>query len=679
MTTDTQLDALARFHGVVTSYVGVDGHSHRPDRDVLVALLRALGVPLDTPARAAALLLEAQRVCLQRRLEPVLVHRIGLPDTATATIPDGTDPDDLCLTLELDDGTVSRRRLGDACGGRRAPRVPRPDPLGQQVRAIPLDLTLVAGGPVPPGRHHLTIEGAGPPQRALLLAAPRCPASPRRLAAFMPLHAIRTDRDWGIGTYTDLARLGSWLSAHGADLFSTLPLYPAFLDPPADPSPYLPVSRLAYNEAFIDPTALPEFAACPEAKAQWSGRLSDEAARLRSSAGVQYEDVARLLRAVLEPMSRCAAEDVPPGRADELRDFACRHPELAAYASFRAAREAGVTGEPEQGTETYHLYCQWAAHDQLRAAGSATLLFADFPVGSHPGGFDPVWSPSSFVEGVSGGSPPDRFFPGGQDWGFRPLHPERIRDDGYRFMSAALKRAFDHAACVRIDHVMGLQRLFMIPDGASGDGAYVEYRVDELHALVALEAHRSDSAVVGEDLGTVPPEVRPRLAREGILRTWVFQFESTEASPLPAPPAECLAALGTHDLPRFASYLWGEDVTQREDAGQLPAADAETERRERAAWRGELLAGLGVDANGTTHDVTLAALDGCLRTLARSAADIALVDLEDLWAEHTRENVPGTGPGGTNWRHRSARTLEEMEHDQEVGRVIASLAAERVS
>ena len=233
---------------------------------------------------------------------------------------------------------------------------------------------------------------------------------------------------------------------------------------------------------------------------------------------------------------------------------------------------------------TYYLYCQWAAQEQLDGGHAVVSSLRRFPGRLASARVRPEWSPVSFVPGVHGGAPPDRFFPLGQDWGFRPLHPERIREDEYRFVSAALARAFRHAACVRLDHVMGLQRLFMIPEGASG-GAYVSYAVEELHALVALEAHRHGTVVVGEDLGTVPEEVRPRMERDRILRTWVFEFETTEACPLPDPPALWLAALDTHDLPRFAAYLWGDDVSEREELGVITAAEAVTEQALRAVWR----------------------------------------------------------------------------------------------
>jgi len=380
-----------------------------------------------------------------------------------------------------------------------------------------------------------------------------------------------------------------------------------------------------------------------------------------------------LKRSVLEPMAHSACR--LPGRRQELQDFGRQHPELVAYARFRAGLERpGPGGEPDPTLVAYHLYTQWAAHEQLENAGSAIGSYADLPIGSHPQGFDPVWSPVSFVSGVHGGSPPDRFFPGGQDWGFHPLQPARIREDGYRFFSAALARAFRHANCLRIDHVMGLQRLFMIPEGCGGQGAYVSYRPDEMHALVSLEASRANAVVVGEDLGTVPDGVRQRMARDGMLRTWVFQFESTADTPLPEPPAASVAALDTHDLPRFGALLWGEDLAENEQGGVLTQAESAAALRDREAWRLHLLEALGVPTLGSTEaEMTARALEGCLTHLAQSNAAILLVDLEELWDERRRQNHPGTGPGEGNWRHRARYTLEAIQEDPAVAGILARL------
>jgi 4-alpha-glucanotransferase len=668
------LAELATFHGVHTSYTDVDGVSRQADPTVLFALLQALGVPLERPEDAAAVLRDQQAGALRRQLEPVVVHRIGRRESVVATLPGGTEPDSVWLTLELEDGTTSRRELTSALTG-FATHERAGD--GRYAR-VEFELDAIGDVAVPAGYHHLTLEGAGFPETALVLAAPDCPDGPRQWGAFLPLHALRSEHDAGIGTYSDLGRLGDWVTSLGGGLVGTLPLYPVFPGPPVDPSPYLPLSRLAYNELFIDPSVLPEYEAAAEdpAPVDSNGRLTAPP----SSSPVEYEKIAAMRRRQLEPLARAVCSGAFPERLRRFTEFSSAHPELAAYARFRADQEgAGRGGASDPSAVSYHLYTQWVAYEQLEAAGRHAGRYADFPVGSHPGGFDPVWSPESFVPDVQGGSPPDRFFAGGQSWGFRPLHPERIREDGYGFFSAALRRAFAHADCLRIDHVMGLERMYVIPAGHSAtDGAYVSYRAEELHAVVALEAHRAESVVVGEDLGTVPAGVRRRMAREHMLRTWVFQFESTAEQPLPQPPPNSLASLGTHDLPRFGAFLWGEDVDERVANGALSADRGEVERTARRRWRHRLFDELGLPADGEPVQVTAQALRGCLRRLAGSDAQILLVDLEELWDERRAQNHPGT-QSLENWSRRAERTFEDFSSDADIGRALSQLTAERAS
>ncbi|HWF14892.1 MAG TPA: 4-alpha-glucanotransferase [Acidimicrobiales bacterium] len=669
----SELATLAARHRVHTRYTDVDGVTKNAADEVLVGLLQALDVPVRGPVDAGAVLRDERRAAVHRRLEPVLVYRLARPEPVAATLPAATDPQDVWLTLELEDGTTRRDTLANI--ETRAEGVTAVEGVRYVRHAV--DLGALVIDPLPAGYHRVTLEGAGPSASALVLAAPDCPATVRSSVAFLPLHAVRSNDDWGSGSYTDLGRLGRWVSDQGVGLLGTLPLYPSFLDTePADPSPYLPVSRLAYNELFIDPTGLPELAVTPESRHMLDAdgfrtRLS----ALHASRLVEYEEVARLKRQVLEPMARTVYDGRFPDRLRQLRQFAQAHPELVAYARFRAAREQARTAHPgdeaSAALTAYYLYCQWAAAQQLSSAGAAVGLYADFPIGSHPDGFDPHWSPPSFMSGVQGGAPPDRFFSEGQAWGFRPLHPQRMREDGYRYLIAALDRAFVHAECLRIDHVMGLERLYMIPQGFSArEGTYVSYPADELHALVCIGAARRGSTVVGEDLGTVPESVRRRMARDKMLRTWVFQFESTVAEPLPEPPRRALAALGTHDLPTFAAFLWGDDITERERSGVLSPDAATAAREERAEWRSRLLGklGLGTGAGAPSEraGLTFQALEGCLAHLARGPAELVLVDLEDIWDERAAQNHPGTGPGAGNWRRRSARSLEEIRQDPDV-------------
>jgi 4-alpha-glucanotransferase len=665
------LAELAGRYGVQTSFVGTDGRVHPAEDAVVLAILAALGAPIASGADVADALAAGGRAQEANPLEPVLAHRVGSVASAEVTLPARVDPRDVWCTVALEDGQARRQRLTDTVTAMHAIREVGGTPENRYRFGLDQDGT----GPIGPGYHRLIVEWPGARASALLIAAPRCPPASRGWGLFLPLHALRTEQDWGVGSYADMAELGEWAGETGASMLGALPLYPAFLDPPADPSPYLPVSRLAYNEVFVDPTVLPELAAAPEARRLLGAdEFRRQLAAAHHSTLVDYETVARLRRQVLTPM----AEALLAGTSERRVAFCAwvdAHPELLAYARFRAAgdrlgHQPGVEARPladgpaAEPTLGYHLYAQWVAAEQLTTAATAVPLYADLPIGVHPDGFDPVWAPGAFVRGVHGGAPPDAFFSGGQDWAFPPLHPEQIRDDGYHYFIGVLRRAFRHAAYLRVDHIMGLQRLYWIPEGFDArHGAYVSYRAEELHAVVALEAYRAGAVVVGEDLGTVPDGVRSRMAADRMLRSWVLQFESSGADPLPPAPSGVLASWGTHDLPRFAAYLWGDDIGEKEQEGQLSTTDAAAERTGRDLWRAALLRALGIDSGRDKSGVTALALRGCLLHLASGAADLVVIDLEDLWGEREPQNRPGTGVGAANWRRRGVRTLSEARRD----------------
>jgi 4-alpha-glucanotransferase len=661
---------LASLYGVATSYVGEDDAVHEAPHEVVLSILRTLGVTIDHPRDAPVARRARQLETAQRILEPVIVLRDDQPTDIVISIPERVESTTLWLTFEFEDGTTRHDRLPENAATLHTTL----DLGGERFRQYRIQLAK-HGVNIPFGYHSLTVEVGSASNLttsspSLLICAPRCPQPSRGWGVFMPLHALRTKHDWGVGSYHDMAVLGEWAKSHGASMMGALPLYPTYLDRPIDPSPYRPVSRLAYNEIYISPETLPEFEQSDLAREiANSPEFQTRLRATRASTRVEYEEVALLRRRVLEPMAESLLQN-SSRRRHEFDLFLAEHPELLAYSEFRAAVERDgrrdispslVAKDPSLGRDPvahYHAYCQWVAAQQLNLASNALPLYADIPVGAHPEGFDPYWSPTSFLPGVSGGAPPDLFFADGQNWSFSPLHPERIRDDRYSYLRAVFARAFRHASYVRVDHVMGLQRLYVIPEGNdAADGAYLSYHADELHALVSLEAYRAGASVVGEDLGTLPDGVHERMARDGMLRSWVFEFTSTATDPLPAPRRDVLASLATHDTPRFNSFLWGHDIDEAEKLGHLTASEADSRRAQRARYREALFDALKIPVLGE-EQLTEAALDGCLAHVSASEALLMIVDLEELMGESEPQNRPGTADG--NWRQRAALTLEEI-------------------
>jgi 4-alpha-glucanotransferase len=675
-------------------YRANDGRRLRASDECLLAVLIALGAAVDDVTGAPEALAEWKATCARRTMEPVVAHRRGVPTTITVSLPSATSPSALEATFVCEDGDERRGPLSQI-----GPGISRPvDRHGKRTEhRIRLDLDAL-----PLGHHRLVLAGPGVAAETSIINAPsRCPRPARSWGASLPVHALRGEADeWGVGSYGDLDELGELLASHGGGFVGALPVLAPFLEPGhADPGPYLPGSKLAWNEAFVDVRSLPELG-CEDSWASEARRLlAASAARRRAmpvpgregrGAAAMRADVAAAVaakRPVLELLARSLFEGGGRRRA-ELEAFVRDRPALAAFARFRAACDrlgpywqkwiGGGAGrlppaalDPE--TERYHLYVQWVADAQLRRAGRHGL-YLDIPVGVHPWGFDTWLTPSLFVRGVSGGAPADDFFPGGQAWGFPPVHPERSRADGHRYLAAAMRHAMGPATMVRVDHVMGLHRQYFVPDGfAASDGVYVRYPAAETRAVVVLEAWRAKAAVVGEDLGTVPDEVRRALARDGMLSSFVFQFASRRDDPLPAAPSHSLASFGTHDLPTFASFWRGDDIERRHASGALDANGAARAGEQRAAWRRRLLEGLGLSPDTGPA----AALRGVLVRLAAGPAASVLVDLEDLWLERCQQNHPGTGPEAGNFTRRAARTLAEIGADTELGSLFDRLTAAR--
>jgi 4-alpha-glucanotransferase len=498
-----------------------------------------------------------------------------------------------------------------------------------------------------PGVHRVEVAGRHGHGAATLLVAPRrVPGGgARRLGVFAPLYALHEDGPSSTGDLATLERFASWAAGHGTEIVGTLPLLATFSGwgrEPCDPSPYSPVSRRYWNEVYLDVARLPELAPRERAVVDPApGRYVDLPALARARRPI-VEEAARRLRS-------------HPERARALRSWLDARQDVRDYARFRAAVEAAGPGASTEDVAidpeavAYHEYCQWAMDAQLgdlatamRARGQA--LYLDLPVGAHRDGFDVAMRPGDFAIEATVGAPPDAFQTAGQDWGFPLPHPVAMRASGYELLRSSVEAHLRHAAVLRIDHVMGLHRLWAIPPGAGAtDGAYVAYSAEEQWAVLCLAAARHGARLVGENLGTVPDETRRALARHDVLGMWVLPFETPEHEPPRPPGRREVACLDTHDLPMF-SALWHD----------LPPSR-----------RGPLLDVLRrAGALDTTYGEVLeprAVLDALLAWLGASAAEIVLVTLEDLWLEEEAQNVPGTAAHqAPNFRRRVAHSLADL-------------------
>jgi 4-alpha-glucanotransferase len=617
------LHALAGAAGVQRAYGDTRGKRHTASAAALSAALRALGHDVaesGSGASEALRLLAAER--LRRPAEPVAVAWGATPPRIPVTAPAGASR--IEWTVALEDG-------GELAGAEPVDRLPH-------TRAGHM-LELPA---LPHGYHQAHLVLGNRRSTTLVLAAPRraYAGPPDSWGVFLPLYAV--PGPFGPGDFTRMGRLASWTSALGGDIVGSTPLHAAFLDRPFEPSPYLPVSRLYWNELFVDPEAVPELASAPQARAL----VAAGAAAPADDRLIDYRAAMSAKRRVLEALLGALAGARLEAFERHLRD----HPDLRGYAAFRARCEAEGGGwrdwraasAGDGGAARYHAYAQWLCAQQLAGVASGGAgPYLDMPLGVHPGGYDTWRFGDVFAEGVSVGAPPDDFFLGGQDWGLAPLHPHRLREHGHAYPIACVRELLRHAAAARIDHVMGLHRAYWVPHGlAATDGVYVRYPAQELYAVLCIESHRHRTRLVGEDLGTVPNVVRRTMSARGLLRTFVLQAGlDGRADPFDRVPSEAMVGMNTHDMPTFAGF-WDDDA----DAdGRREALRAAVARRGHAAGDGPQV------------------LDACLKELAASNAQALLVTLEDMWWEHERQNVPGTTTEHPNWRRRARYGVDELD------------------
>ena len=625
-------------------------------------MLAALGADVRTMQDVASALRERSAELASRRVEPVLVAWDG-SGSARIRLP-VKSAEAAAVTLVLEDGSSRDLALGT-----------RPGEEADGGRLVTGEVSFEA---LPPGYHHLFVETGGERLETLVVSAPsRAFQGPdaREWGVFLPLYALRTDRDWGVGSYSDLAQLTAWVRGLGARLVGTLPLLATFLDEPFDPSPYSPASRLFWSELFIDVSRGTELERAPEARdLVASPGFRGDIERARGGRLVDYEKVADLKRRVLALLARKSNSLTNDGRVVDYGRFRSACLRLGKrWEDWPPRQRDGRldSSDVDPDVVRYHTYVQSLAGQQIaEAAAGGAGLFMDLPLGVHPASYD-VWRHrDAFAVGVSAGAPPDTFFTKGQTWGFPPLHPHGIREQQYRYPIECFRHLMQHAAVLRIDHVMGLHRLFWVPPGLEpSEGVYVRYRPDELYAILALESHRARTVVVGEDLGTVPPSVRRAMARHGILRTFVLQYElrPKPRAPIPSVPKGSMASLNTHDMPPFAAIWEARDIEDRLSLGLLDEKLANKERGDRDRVRRGLIRSLVREGHLETGDASGPdVLRAALRHLAASKARMAVVNLEDLWWETEPQNTPGTGDERPNWRRRAKHSFESFRESPEV-------------
>ena len=712
------LGRLAESYGVQTSYDDDQNRRRDASPEALLAVLRVLGAPVRRVEDAADALRQRRQQVWRRPLEPVAVAWDGRAEPLKLRLPMRHVESELACRLEYESGETKAW----SSQVYELPEVQAADVEGVAftVRSLWLPDAL------PAGYHRLTVEVADQSCECLVISSPTRayeppltpdpsprstgeggdnlpPLSPeyrgegsgvrgKLWGGFLPLYALRSANDWGVGDYTDLGNLIDYVQNQGGGIVGTLPVDAAFLDEPFEPSPYSPASRLFWNELYLDvnrvlrEAGIDDFRGRPE--------VEREIGELRALKLVDYQRVAALKRGALEGVVAKAFAGPPDA---EFERFLNLNPRLADYAAFRATGEnlhtswhswperlrGGVLqpGDYREADFRYHAYVQWLADKQLRelsdrASARGPGLYFDLPLGVNPDSYD-VWRDrAAFALGVSGGAPPDHFFTKGQDWGFPPLHPENNRDQGYKYLRDTLHHHFRYAGMLRIDHLMGLHRFYWVPQGlGAAQGVYVRYPEDELYAVYCLESNRHQAILVGEDLGTVPPAVRPAMQKHDIHRLYIGQFEMEPNYERPFSPAApgAIGSLNTHDMPTFAAFWTGLDINDRLAVGYLDETTSRQEAERRNHVREAVKQYLRrVGFLGDT-DEPADVLRGCLQAIAATDVGFVLANFEDLWQATQPQNVPGTWREQPNWRRRAEHAFEEFDRVPGLRETLAAL------
>ena len=728
----TTLDRLAERAGIQPAYQDIWKRTHTASPDTQRALLTAMGIACENEAAAQASLKQWDEAEWLRLLPPVLVAKQDLGPAS--------------VTLHLaarEIGRPGRWRLdletGETLSGEFRPgtlQVLERKHLGEG-EYLALVLPLPALDTL--GYHTLTVTLDGLPEARmpLILCPPACyqPGAirddHRTWGICAQLYGVRAERNWGMGDFTDLRTLMEWAAQAGAGLVGVNPLHALFPHNPQHCSPYSPSSRQFLNVLYIDVEAVPDFAECDEARAavadpEFQARLR----ALRAAPLVDYTGVAEVKLGILARLyvhfrERHLAGDSPRGRDfrryQSEQDGELYHQALfeALQAHFHAedpavwgwpvwpeayrdARSQAVTRWAEANREKveWFQYLQWLASGQLHAVGSRSFelglgvgLYQDLAVGVDRGGAETWMHRDLYAFEASVGAPPDDFNLHGQDWGLPPLIPHQLRAAAYGPYIRMLRANMRVAGALRIDHVMGLMRLYWVAPGMSAaDGVYVSYPFQELMAILALESQRNHCLVVGEDLGTVPEGVRETMHAMGILAYRLFYFEKNAEQGFRAPGEiypEALVAPTTHDLPTLAGFWRGADLDLRSELDLFPT---ETQREAqivgRAEDRARLLMALereGLLPEGmAVHPVTVPEMTPALalaihQYLARSPARILLAQAEDMLGELEQANLPGTTSGHPNWQRKLSLNLEEWPSDARLAHFAEVMVAERGS
>lgn len=719
MSDETLLGRLAVMAGIQPGYRDALGDVHVVSDQTKVALLRAMQIPADSPDAIADSLRRFDTQSWRRMTDAMTLVRAQHDARAaiSVTLPADRAKAEISWVLELENGKQRQGhiRFGD---------LPVSDTRQLDGQSIERRL-FVPPFPLLIGRHRLDLRVESGEQASLpLIVAPRhchLPADSRLWGMTLQLYGLRSSRNWGIGDFADLQQVAQCMGSMGAAAVGLNPLHALFPQWPNHRSPYSPSHRQFLATHYLAIEAMEDFAACAEARQMLANEdVQQRLKAARQSALVDYVQVAALKRPVFVALYRSFQErhlgNPDDSRTRNFRAFrASKGDALHRFALFEALSET-FEGKPwrqwpmpyrdpnsletqafaEQHRESieFHEYLQWqadcqvnAAQDAARAAGMTLGLYHDLALAPDGSGAE-IWANQGlFAHGATLGAPPDLWNQLGQNWGLPPYVPQAMRDDAYRQWSDVICALMSRGGALRIDHAIGLERMFWIPEGAGpAEGGYVRYPVDELFGVLALESTRQQSLVVGEDLGTLPDGFHDRMKDAAMLSYRLLYFEQDQHGEFIPPqgyPSLAAVAVTTHDLATLPGYWSGHDLDVRSGLNQFPSETMkQVSLTARVRDRQNLLRALvreGLLPDDASVDAPLTGelLTAIYRFIARTPSLLMLLSIEDAIGEVEQANLPGTVDQHPNWQRKLSASVEDLKASGRLQALARAIVAER--
>lgn len=721
-----KFERLAALNGIGAAYFDFKGELKHIAQPSKAAILAALGVAADDEAAIGAAIAQRETVHWMRMLPPAVVVTVGAPAAVPVAIPLALGAKRASWTVTLEYGAqhsgwvdvdtlpvLERGMLDQREFARVQLPLPTDLPLGYHTFEVALD-TGLAG-------------------ETLLIVAPERSFEPETIrrgervwGIAVQLYSLRSPRNWGMGDFRDLRELVELAAPLGCGIVGVNPLHALMPANPAHISPYSPSNRDFLNVLYIAVEDVPEFAECAAARElAASEEFQAKLRELRAADNVDYVQVAAAKFAVLPLVyahfrEHHLANDTPRAQAfreylEERGEPLLRHAlfdALDAHWRLQGPQYWGWPSWPEEYRDPtspavirfarerardveYYAYLQWIAEEQLMAVqrlarklGMPIGLYGDVAVGANPAGSETWSNRRLYVRDASVGAPPDKLALKGQDWGVPPQHPDELRAQRYEPFIVMIRNNMRPVAALRLDHAMTLFRLWWVPRGmTSAQGAYVHYPLDELIAILALESQRNECVVIGEDLGTVPDEVRLAMERYGIYHYKVLFFERELDGRFKPPHAyvpHALATVTTHDLPTLRGWWESRDIELRDRLNLYPSEEIKAEMRNgRAAERVSMMQALHEHRlwywppNEPLPEYSPALSRAIHAYLGLSNANIAMVQIEDLIGMTDAVNVPGTDREHANWQRKVALDTAEIFAREDVRDILAALNTAR--